>query len=137
MEKYELKIDTGSVLIPIIDEKDDEVIGKFKFNPNDLDIVSRYQSVVEKLESIKMPENEDPGAYIAVSNQVKELMDYLLNYNVSEDIFAKCNPFTLTSNGNFFIENVIEGIANIIEKAADVRLKKKKAKIAKATKGYH
>lgn len=136
MAQYELKVDTGAVVIPIIDDKDNEMIGSFKFNPNDLDIVKRYPEVVKRLENINLPEDKDTEAVLNVSDEVKELMDYLLNYKVSDEIFAKCNPFTLTSNGMFFVENVMDGIASIIEQVTGERIKRKQKKIAEATKGY-
>lgn len=135
MQQYELKVDTGAVNVPIRDT-DGEMIGCFKFNPNDLDIVKRYPKVVEELETLKMPEDTDLEAVIQVSEDVKKLLDYLLNYQVSNEIFAKCNPFTLTSTGTFFVEDVIEGIGNIIEQVTGERIKKKQKKIAEATKDY-
>ena len=133
----ELKVDTGAVTVPIVDEKDGELIGEFKFNPNDLDIVKRYEKVVEALESINLEEDADGDAILKVSDEIKVQIDYLLNYSVSSEIFAKCNPLTLTTDGDFFVEKVIEGIASLIEKVMDQRLKKKKAKIQKATAKYH
>jgi hypothetical protein len=43
----------------------------------------------------------------------------------------------LTANGDFYAENVLTGITNLIEKTMDTRLKAKRAKIAKATEKYH
>lgn len=136
MMQYELKVDTGAINVPIIDEKDGEVIGTFKFNPNDLDVVKRYPKVVEQLEKVKLPDEADVETFVKVSDDVKSAMDYLLNYKVSDDLFAKCNPFTLTSNGKFYVENVVEGIASIIEQVTGKRIEAKQKKIAEATKGY-
>ncbi len=135
--KFQLKIDAGAVTVPIIDEKDGEVIGRFKFNPNDLDIIKRYEKVVESLNAISVPENAGTEEIFVVTDEIKRQVDYLLNYNVSSELFAKCNPLTLTSDGNFYVENVLEGIAGIIEQATNQRIEKKKAKIRKATAKYH
>lgn len=134
---FELRTDTGAVTVPVVDEKDGEVIGKFKFNPNDLDIVRRYGKVVEALGNVTVPEDAGTEDIFKASDEIKKQMDYLLNYNVSSELFAKCNPLTLTANGDFYIENIINGIAGIIEQATDQRLEKKKAKIRKATAKYH
>lgn len=135
--KFQLKTDTGAITVPVIDEKDGEVIGKFKFNPNDLDIVRRYEKVAESLGNMSVPKNAGTDELFAVSDEIRKQVDYLLNYNVSAELFAKCNPLTLTANGDFYIENVLEGIASIIEQATNQRIEKKKAKISKATAKYH
>jgi hypothetical protein len=134
-ETMKLSVDTGSLLIDIDDKG--EIIGQFRFNPNDLDIVKRYDEVVKTLEAIQVPENSDENTIFEISDELKKQMDYLLNYNVSSEIFTKCNPLTLTASGDFYIENVLEGIAGLIEKTMNQRLEKKKAKIRKATAKYH
>lgn len=128
---YELKLDAGFITVPILDVNDGKKLGSFKFNPNDLDIARRYEKAAAKLESITIPEDAGEETIFEVSDKIKEQMDYLLNCNVSDDIFAICNPLTLTSDGDFFVEKVIDGIAGLIEQTMDVRLKKKKAKIKK------
>lgn len=134
-EVMTLSIDTGSVLINIDDKG--EIVGSFKFNPSDLDIAKRYEKVVSALDAITLSDNPDPDDVFAISDELKRQIDYLLNYNVSSEIFAKCNPLTLTEDGDFFVEKVIDGIAGLIEKMMDQRIQKKKAKIKKATAKYH
>lgn len=136
-QNYELSIETGKVSVPIREKADGELIGQFAFNPNDLDILKRYEIVVNALEKIKVPKDADADAILAVSDELKKQMDYLLNFPVSDDIFAKCNPLTLTENGNFYIENVIDGIAGLIEQVMNTRIEKKRKKIEKATAKYH
>lgn len=134
-KKLKLSVDTGSVVVEIDDKG--EVIGQFKFNPADLDIVRRYEKAIEALEAVTVPEDADADTFLAVSDEIKKQMDYLLNYKVSADIFATCNPLTMTESGDFYCENVIEGIGGLIEKIMDSRIKKKTAKIRKATAKYH
>lgn len=130
-----LKVDTGSVLINIDDKG--EIIGSFRFNPNDLDILNRYNHVVSVLENISVPEDYSQEDFFKITDKIKEQFDYLLNYNVSDEIFKKCNPLTLTESGDFYAENVIEGVTGLIESITNERIKKKKAKINKATAKYH
>lgn len=134
-ETMKLSVDTGSLLIDIDDKG--ENIGQFRFNPNDLDIVKRYDEVVKTLETIQVPENSDENTIFEISDELKRQMDYLLNYNVSSEIFAKCNPLTLTASGDFYIENVLEGIASLVKRTMDKNLSRKKAKIRKATAKYN
>lgn len=134
---FELRVDTGAVTVPIYDSNDGELLGEFKFNPNDMDIVKRYEQVADALNKISVPEDAGNEALFAVSDEMKKQLDFLLNYPVSAGIFAKCNPLTLTANGDFYIENVIEGIGNLIEKTMKVRLDKKMEKVRRATEKYN
>lgn len=95
-----------------------------------------YEKVVEALEAITFSNNTDADEMFKASDEVKKQMDYLLNYNVSNEIFAKCNPFTLTDSGDFYVEKVFEEIGGLIEEKMNKRLEKKKAKIRKATAAY-
>lgn len=133
----ELKLDAGFVTVPIIDEKDGGTLGHLKFNPNDFDIITRYESVAKELESIQIDKDSGENALFEVSDKIKEQIDYLLNFNVSGEVFAVCNPLTLVSDGDFYVEKVLEGIGNLIEQVTNQRLEKKKTKIQKATAQYH
>lgn len=133
-QKLVLDVDTGSVVVEIRDKG--ETIGEFKFNPNDADIIKRYENVVEALEKLQIPEDSKEEVLFVVSDEIKKQFDYLLNYNVSENIFCKCNPLTMTASGDFYCEDVLEKISHIIEKVTEQRINKKKAKIQKATAKY-
>lgn len=134
-EVMNLSVDTGSILVNVDDNG--EIIGQFRFNPNDPDIVKRYEKVIDVIKGITVEEDGDEKEIFRISDTIKEQFDYLLNYKVSEGIFGTCNPLTLLSNGDFYFENVMEGIGNLIETVADMRLKKKMTKIKKATAKYH
>lgn len=144
-EKLILKVDDGSRLVEI-HNVDDEVVGEFRFNPTDFDIMKRFDVVINELEAVEIPdipdtEDEESRELIRVidelSEKVKKSFDYLLNYKTSDEIFAKCNPFTITSKGNMYCEDVIEGIANLIKQTMDKNFNKRSAKIKKATAKYH
>lgn len=134
-EVMTLSVDTGSILVNIDDKG--EIIGKFRFNPGDLDIVKRYKKVIDSLNAISLSEEPTDEEIFAATDMIKQQFDYLLNYNVSGEIFKKANPLTPVKNGDFYCENVLEGISSIIEKTTEERLEKKKAKIQKATSKYH
>lgn len=134
-EVMALHVDTGSKLYNIDDKG--EIIGQFRFNPSDLDIARRYDQVIEKLNTISVSEKPSEEEVFAITDEIKVQFDYLLNYSVSEQIFAKANPFTPLTNGDFYFENVIEGIRNIIEQETNQRLEKRLKKIKKATAKYH
>lgn len=131
----QLKLDTGFTAIPIMDS-DGEQVGEIKFNPSDIDIVKRYEFVAEQLEKLGTDTTDDFDSIYDTSEKIKELMDYLFNCNVSEGLFKICNPLTPVSDGDFFVEKVLEGIAGLIEQTTNQRLEKKKVKIQKATTKY-
>ena len=134
-EVMTLSVDTGSVLINVDDKG--EVIGQFRFNPSDLDILRRYEEVVDAMNAIVIPEDAGADDMLRVSDEIKKQFDFLLNYNVSDGIFAKCNPFSMTADGDFYFESVLDGIAGLIEKVTNQRIEKKRKKIEKATAKYH
>ena len=134
-EVMTLSVDTGSVLINVDDKG--EIIGQFRFNPSDMDIVRRYETVVDALNAITIAEDAGADELLKISDEIKKQFDFLLNYNVSEGIFAKCNPFSMTAGGDFYFENVLDGIAGLIEKTTNQRIEKKRKKIEKATAKYH
>ena len=133
-KKLVLNVDTGAVEVEIRDRG--ETIGTFMFNPNDVDIVKRYEHVMEALQKMKITEDGGEEEIFKVSDEIKKQIDYLLNYKVSDSIFCKCNPLTLTTSGDFYCEDVLEKIAGIIENVTKQRIDKKKAKIRKATAKY-
>ncbi|MDO4272709.1 MAG: hypothetical protein Q4D16_03495 [Eubacteriales bacterium] len=130
-----LSVDTGSVLVDIEDRG--EKIGEFRFNPADIDIVRRYEKMAEYLDNAEIGENVGAEEILAFTDKIREQFDYLLNYKVSDTLFAKCNPLTPLANGDFYCEHILEGIEGLIEKEMGQRIAKKKAKIQKATAKYH
>lgn len=139
-DKMKLTVDTGSILIDIEDEKGNK-IGEFDFIPTDSNILHRYESVVEFLNSVKIEENLSDEEKIQqtqkLSEEVKKQINYLIGGNASETIFEVCGPFTVIANGDLFFENVLEGIGNLIENVFNQRIKKKINKIKNANAQYH
>lgn len=136
MEELTLKVNTGAVKVRFFDEADEEELGAFKFIPTDAYLVERWKNAVEKLNSIFVSEELKADEYKEIENQLKEIVDYIINYKASEEIFGKCSPLTVTVNGDFFFEVVLNGIADCIEKVFKTRVERKRAKINKALKKY-
>lgn len=136
MEELRRKVKTGALNV-ILTNEDDEEIGRFPFNPVDLNIVRRYEEVVANLEKMELPEDATEQDILELSDKLEGQIDYLLNSKASKSVFAICNPLTLTESGDFFIENIIVEIADIIEQVTDQRINKKQAKIKRATSKYH
>lgn len=130
-----LRVETGAVTVAVEDERGME-IGSFDFNPSDSNILSRYSRVVDFFNTISFDSNASDEEQIAqmdkLNSDIKAQFDYLLGYDVSEGVFGRCGPLTVTKNGDFFFEQVMEGVGGIIEKVTKKRLDKKMAKIRKA-----
>lgn len=111
-----------------------EVFSEFSFNPSDTGLLSRYDSFIEFLEGLEIKDDDDTASQIlSFEKSIKEKIDELFNRNVSESIFKTYSPCTIFQNGDMFIEVVINRMGDVIEKETDNRLKKKVAKIKKAT----
>lgn len=136
MEELRRKVKTGALNVILTNENDEE-IGKFSFNPTDLNIVKRYDEVLKNLNSMEISEDATEEDIMELSEKLEKQVDYLLNTKSSKEIFSVCNPLTLTESGDFYIENIITEIASVIEEVTDKRIEKKVAKIKRATSKYH
>ncbi len=111
----------------------DEVFAKFAINPADTGMLSRYDYFIEYLDSVNVPNDVQPEDIVRLESDIKQKLDELFNREVSKDIFKVYSPCTMFANGDMYIEVVIKHISDVIESETDVRLKKKIAKIKKAT----
>lgn len=138
-QAMQLTVDTGAVLIELRDKKG-RVIGEVDFVPTDTDILKRYRKVIDYFNGVNLadiPEDKMEETMIKFSNDIREQFDYLFNAPVSDGIFSKCGPLTVVATGDFFFENVIEGLGGLISNTFNERIEKKLKKIKKATAKYH
>jgi len=110
-----------------------EVFSSFSFNPSDTGLLTRYDELVEFLDSVTIEDGEVDKQIIQLEKTIKEMIDKLFNRKISEDVFKMYAPCTIFANGDMFIEVLIRHIGEVIEGETDKRLKKKVAKIKKAT----
>ena len=96
MEELRRKVKTGALNVVLTNEDDTE-IGRFSFNPVDLNIIRRYEEVVANLEKMEVPEDATEKDILELSDRLEEQIDYLLNSKASKSVFAICNPLTLTA----------------------------------------
>lgn len=116
--------------------QDGDVLAEFSFNATDTGIISRYESVASRFETLSFPNDSDLDGVIAVDNEVMELFNELMGKDVKDKIFGVYKPLTALPNGNFYFEQCLELLEKIITQEFDVRIEKKKANIKKATKKY-
>lgn len=144
-------IDDGFKTYELIN-KEKKVLGVIAFNPSDANIAHRYKKVVQELENMdvdtkKKAKTEDITAEETTESIIEavdemdkiayEKMDYLMNAPVSETLFSVMGPYSPMASGQYFIEYIMEVIANIIYKETGARVKKMKQRIQKHTKKYH
>lgn len=135
-----LTVDTGALTIDVENEKGRK-IGEFEFVPTDSNILQRYEKVVDFFNGISLSENLTEEQRLdelkKLDKDIREQFDFLLGYNVSDGLFGQCGPLTSLANGDFYFENVIDGVAKLISDVQGQRVKKKMEKIRKATAAYH
>ena len=138
-EVMKLRVETGAVSVEVEDERG-QVLGRFDFNPTDSNIFKRYGAVVDFFNSLTVDNTGDDEEQIKkmdkLADDIAGQFDYLLGYEVSGSIFGRCGPLTVTKNGDFFFEQVLEDVGGLIEQVTKKRLDKKLAKIKKATAKY-
>lgn len=142
MANKEVIVDSGLCTYDIKD-KEGRLLGQFTFNPSDTGIAERYEEVKKQLTNLK----KDFGKRAekkTLAEQLNELdaivyekIDYLLGAEVSASIFSIMGPFSPLSNGQFFFENVLAAITQIIQNETGERVKKISGKIRKHTSKYH
>ena len=134
-----LRVETGAVTVELEDEHG-QSLGQFDFNPTDSNILKRYGAVVDFFNTVSFDSSQDEQEQLRQMNKLADdiagQFDYLLGYEVSGGLFGKCGPLTVTKNGDFFFEQVLEGVGSLIEQTTKKRLDKKLAKIRKATAQY-
>ena len=126
-------VDTGARTYTIYDS-DEDMLGKFKFNPSDFGIIKRVEKAQSKLETLGEVENTDD--LFAADETIKSVFDEMMNYPVSDSLFTKATPTTLLENGKFYFETVFEAITQLISNTVEDRAKKSRKRIAEATAQY-
>lgn len=134
-EKMKLSVDTGSINVEL-EDKNGNIIGEFEFVPTDSDILKRFEAVVDVFNGMAFGDEPDTETINRAADTVREQFDYLLGGPVSVGIFTKCGPFTVVKSGNFFFEEVLEGVGGLIESATKQRINKKLAKARKTAAKY-
>lgn len=119
-----------------IENKRGDYLGEFTFNPSDTNIITRHEEVIEFINNLTLPENEDKESIKETEKLLKEKIDYLLNADTSQTFFKICGPLTPLVSGETFVENIIAAIGTVIEKEMGVRMKKANERINKYTQKY-
>lgn len=119
MASYKIKIDDGRVPITIDNERNEE-LGVVYINPNDFNILDRLDQVKKNIADYKVDEKED-----ITTDRVKELdklmreqVDYLFDYNVSDMVFKNQHSLS-TLQGVTFVERLINALTPVIKQIVE------------------
>lgn len=133
-----LDVDTGYETVQIRDHG--EIIGEFKFNPADSNIVTRYMEVAKHFAEMQITEDtgdaEQNEEIKKVCDDIKSQFDYLFGGNVSDGIFDSCGPLSVTSNGELYFTYILEKIGGIIDTVLDKRTAEKMERVRQAVGEY-
>lgn len=136
----DIVINDGSRVYNIKNQRG-EMMGKFSFVPSDIGVSDRYKHAVKVFEELQSQLENTTDMSDKTMAEIKKKMvdeiDYAFDANVSESFFKITGPFTLLSNGDFFVVNIFEALRSVIEKETGVRLEKAKSRASKYTQKYH
>lgn len=116
-----------------------DIEGKHLFtiqlNAADLDIIKRYEEVVDFLDEI-IKREMDTNEFFEMCEELKARLNKLFNSDISTPIFSVMNPFTPLTSGKLYIEEIIDKIGEIVEQELDTRVKKVQSRTNKYTAKY-
>lgn len=121
-------------------DANDNVMFKIALNPGDVGIASRYEEVVDYLNSLNIPADEGADIGIELDKIKTELgakLDNVFNMPISSQIFSVMHPFAVLADGRLYIEEIVDKICGVIEAELNVRTKKVQSRLAKYTAKYH
>ena len=125
----QIKLDTRE-LIEITDS-DGNVTGHFHWNPADLDIVKRFDKVVEFFNTLEVKDSNVDE----ISEAIKQANYLFDSPDAAENLFT-CNPLTPRTDGTYYFEYVFNTLADFIKSELNVRMPKVTKRIQKYTAKY-
>lgn len=129
-----------------IRDPDGTVTGTVRFNPSDPGFAGRWQQAEAKIEGYQQqitemqasgtPEIDQWPVLMEASDAIKQAFDYAFGAPVSAAFFGGASAFAMTESGRMVLENVLEGVYPIIEKALDRAASKMKIRMEAHTLPY-
>lgn len=135
---YVINAKTGYRTVTIMDEDNDRVIGSFKFNPTDSNLMRRANEVNEYLRTLDVSGagGADGESLQRVCDTIAEKVDYLLGCKTSTTVFSTLGPLSVMEDGELFFEFLLDRIGDLINEITEERIKKKMDRVAAATAEY-
>ena len=108
---------------------DGEVVGSIRINPSDPALAGRWQKAEEEMERCRAQIEAETAAgkseieiwplALEASGQIKNAIDYAFGSRVSDVLFGGNSAFAFTMSGKMVLENVLEAITPIMQKALE------------------
>lgn len=126
-----------------------KLLSQFSFNPSDANIFDRYNKFVAGFEDLRdeiqaYEKEAEKGNYDKnfekldiINNKIYERLDYLLNAEVSKNIFSVMGPLSPLPSGDYYFTFILEQIMKKIQNATGARIYQMDMKIRKHTAKYH
>ena len=98
---------------------------------------AEFADFLEEIDK-KKPGNEAEFADFLeeIDKKVREQINHIFNYDVSQPVFGLCSPLMSLKNGKCYVEEFLEAITPVIEDIAKKAAKASEKRIAKHTKRY-
>ncbi len=134
----DLQINLGLETVRLVDNLGNE-LGTLTYNPNDArGIIERADKAKKDLDNIQkeMPEDPDVSDLIKAGKTVEQIIDYIFAAPISETVFKTVSPLSLTGDGKYFFENVMDAFIEEVKVRAEKSREASKKRIGKYTAKY-
>lgn len=125
---------------------DGEAVGVIRINPSDPGLAGRWQKAEEEMERCRAQIEAETAAgkseieiwplALEASDKIKNAIDYAFGSRVSDVLFGGNSAFAFTMSGKMVLENVLEAIAPILQKALETSARKAKRRMEEHTAPY-
>lgn len=138
----QIKVTDGMKTFDVVNQEG-KLLGQMTFNPSDTNILKRHAEVMKQLRKLEEDFSKTVRSTTIIEDMAEldrivcEKIDYLLNADVSKTLFSIMGPFTPLANGQFFVGNVMDAIAKVIQADMGKQSKRISGKINKYTTKYH
>lgn len=135
MDSYKIKIEDGRIPVTIHNERNEE-LGVVYINPNDFNLLNRLDEVKKNISGISMKEENTTEEKIKEMDMlIREQVNYLFDYNVSDIVFKNQHSLS-TLKGTTFIERLLNALTPVIREIIEKETKESEKRMEKYTKPY-
>lgn len=144
-QNYSIEIDDGFVEVEVKNQFGEHV-GAIRINPGDINIIAREEEaerkikqILEEVQDAASEEGEDEDVIerklLELDAKIKEQIDILFDYKVSETIFKNQHCLAV-SHGRYYIERLLEAFEPVIAKIVEKETKESQKRMDKYLKKY-
>ena len=129
-----------------IKSPDGEVVGVIRINPSDPGLAGRWQKAEDVMERCRAQIGAELAAgkseieiwpmALEASDKIKNAIDYAFGSKVSDIFFGGNSAFAITMSGKTVLENVLEALTPIMQKAIETASKKAQKRMEAHTAPY-